>query len=346
MFLLERESKGALLIAPSSFFCFLFTGFMRLRGVGRAFRKIKFRLPPTEPFPERSLAGVSRLRPACRRRVPRTDALGRLKRCANGAGRGLSERCFGRLRPACGRWVPRIGVTRKSACGVRLSPRVATAGQRKESLTAGERRSTSRGTQPEGWVDEGNGGAGVQGLQRGINFAECSIRLGRIAWLSAVVGCLLVSSVVLAQDGTGQNSGADQSQAAIATLPEVTIEEKALDTARAQISPSLGATTYTLDSEKIDSQSQGEFASFNQTFYRFPGVVLDELDKRLHVRGEEANLQYRINACSSGWAFRLRTGAFNAIPQFRIPHYGHSARPSSVTAPRQSSISRQRAATI
>ena len=62
-----------------------------------------------------------------------------------------------------------------------------------------------------------------------------------------------------------------------------------------QISPSLGATVYTLDSEKIDVQSQGEFASFDQTFYRFPGVAQDELDKRLHVRGEEADLQYRID---------------------------------------------------
>ncbi len=88
---------------------------------------------------------------------------------------------------------------------------------------------------------------------------------------------------------------ADQTQAGIVTLPTVTIEEKALDTARARISPNLGATTYTLDSDKIDAQSQGEFGSFDETFYRFPGVAQDALDKRLHVRGEEANLQYRIN---------------------------------------------------
>ena len=87
----------------------------------------------------------------------------------------------------------------------------------------------------------------------------------------------------------------DQTQADTYNLPAVTVEEKALDNARAQISPSLGATVYTLDSEQIDSQSQGEFASFDQTFYRFPGVAQDELDKRLHVRGEEANLQYRID---------------------------------------------------
>ncbi len=62
-----------------------------------------------------------------------------------------------------------------------------------------------------------------------------------------------------------------------------------------QIVPSLGATRRTLNREQIADQSQGDNAPFEQTLYRFPGVVQDELDKRLHVRGEEANLQYRIN---------------------------------------------------
>ena len=120
------------------------------------------------------------------------------------------------------------------------------------------------------------------------------IRAGRLG-LAVGVGCLLVSVAAMAQDQTGQTIAANQAQANVTTLPTVTVEEKALDDARAQISPSLGATIYTLDSEKIDSQSQGEFASFDQTFYRFPGVAQDELDKRLHVRGEENNLQYRVN---------------------------------------------------
>jgi hypothetical protein len=67
------------------------------------------------------------------------------------------------------------------------------------------------------------------------------------------------------------------------------------DTVNEEIVPSLGATKRTMTSAQIDVQSQGDNASFDQTLYRFPGVVQDELDKRLHVRGEEANLQYRIN---------------------------------------------------
>jgi hypothetical protein len=108
----------------------------------------------------------------------------------------------------------------------------------------------------------------------------------------------------------------DQTQTT--TIPPVVVEEKALDEARARIAPSLGATTYTLDSDKIDTQSEGEFAPFDQTFYRFPGVAQDELDKRLHVRGEEADLQYRINGLLipdglSGFGQELSTTYLNSV---------------------------------
>lgn len=132
-------------------------------------------------------------------------------------------------------------------------------------------------------------------LTRFIRTSRTGIHAGRVLLVSGAVACLLMSATAFAQDAAPQSKNTDRAEADIPTLPTVTIEEKALDTARAQISPSLGATSYTLNSEQIDSQSQGEFASFDQTFYRFPGVVLDELDKRLHVRGEEADLQYRVD---------------------------------------------------
>ena len=79
------------------------------------------------------------------------------------------------------------------------------------------------------------------------------------------------------------------------TLPQVVVTSRALDFAQEEIVPSLGATKYSKGPAQIDVQSQGANASLDQTMLRFPGVVQDELDKRLHVRGEEANLQYRIN---------------------------------------------------
>ena len=67
-----------------------------------------------------------------------------------------------------------------------------------------------------------------------------------------------------------------------------------LDTQRDQIAPELGATVYTISPGQIQTQSQGENAPFNQTLLRAPGVAEDSFGQ-LHVRGEHANLQYRIN---------------------------------------------------
>jgi outer membrane receptor protein involved in Fe transport len=67
-----------------------------------------------------------------------------------------------------------------------------------------------------------------------------------------------------------------------------------LDTARDEIAPDLGASAYTISSDQIATQSQGDNAPFNQTLLRAPGVAEDSFGQ-LHVRGEHANLQYRIN---------------------------------------------------
>ena len=81
----------------------------------------------------------------------------------------------------------------------------------------------------------------------------------------------------------------------VTTLPVVTVYGK-LDQARSQISPDLGATAYTVNKEQIESESQGDNAPFNQLILRAPGVAQDSAaNGDLHVRGEHANLQYRIN---------------------------------------------------
>jgi len=79
-----------------------------------------------------------------------------------------------------------------------------------------------------------------------------------------------------------------------ATAEEVVVTSQELDISREQIVPSLGATRYTVGPDRLDSQAQGENAPFNQTILRFPGVAQDSFGQ-LHVRGEHANLQYRID---------------------------------------------------
>jgi outer membrane receptor protein involved in Fe transport len=79
-----------------------------------------------------------------------------------------------------------------------------------------------------------------------------------------------------------------------ATAEQVVVTSQELDISREQIVPSLGATRYTVGPDRLDSQAQGENAPFNQTILRFPGVAQDSFGQ-LHVRGEHANLQYRID---------------------------------------------------
>lgn len=79
-----------------------------------------------------------------------------------------------------------------------------------------------------------------------------------------------------------------------AEAERVVVQSEALDVSRESIVPSLGATRYTVGPDRLDAQAQGEDAPFNQTLLRFPGVAQDSFGQ-LHVRGEHANLQYRID---------------------------------------------------
>src|ERR1700730_4409636 len=79
-----------------------------------------------------------------------------------------------------------------------------------------------------------------------------------------------------------------------ATAQSVVVQSEALDVTRESIVSSLGATRYTVGPDRLDAQAQGENAPFNQTILRFPGVAQDSFGQ-LHVRGEHANLQYRID---------------------------------------------------
>src|SRR6266496_3248397 len=75
---------------------------------------------------------------------------------------------------------------------------------------------------------------------------------------------------------------------------ELEIIAKQLDVARNQIQPSLGASLYEFRRTTIENQPQGDNQPFNQLLLQAPGVAQDSFGQ-LHVRGEHANLQYRLN---------------------------------------------------
>jgi outer membrane receptor protein involved in Fe transport len=113
-----------------------------------------------------------------------------------------------------------------------------------------------------------------------------------------IVPIAFLSGVVAAR---GQAPASSPSPAAstaatssTATAEQVVVTSQELDISREEIVPSLGATRYTVGPDRLDSQAQGQDAPFNQTLLRFPGVAQDSFGQ-LHVRGEHANLQYRID---------------------------------------------------
>src|SRR5256714_15248773 len=75
---------------------------------------------------------------------------------------------------------------------------------------------------------------------------------------------------------------------------DVEVIAKQLDIARQQIEPRLGATVYDFTRSAIETQPQGENQPLNQLLLQAPGVVQDSFGQ-VHVRGDHANLQFRLN---------------------------------------------------
>src|ERR1700720_2003012 len=78
------------------------------------------------------------------------------------------------------------------------------------------------------------------------------------------------------------------------TLPTIEVISEQLEAARLQIQPSLGASTYYFGSEALQTIPQGENAPLNQVILQMPAVAQDSFGQ-IHVRGEHANVQFRIN---------------------------------------------------
>jgi outer membrane receptor protein involved in Fe transport len=75
---------------------------------------------------------------------------------------------------------------------------------------------------------------------------------------------------------------------------EVQITADRLNQARNGLSPKTGGSVYSFDATNIDNLPLGDSTPMNQVLLQAPGVVNDSYGQ-LHVRGDHANTQYRIN---------------------------------------------------
>jgi outer membrane receptor protein involved in Fe transport len=75
---------------------------------------------------------------------------------------------------------------------------------------------------------------------------------------------------------------------------EVSVVAERLNKARNSLSPKTGGSEYGFDQKDVTALPQGENTSFNQVLLQAPGVANDSFGQ-LHVRGDHANIQYRLN---------------------------------------------------
>ncbi len=79
-----------------------------------------------------------------------------------------------------------------------------------------------------------------------------------------------------------------------AELTEIQVTARRLDAARNQLMPEVGASEYRLGAEDLKNLPLGESTPLNQVLLQAPGVTQDSFGQ-LHIRGDHANVQYRIN---------------------------------------------------
>jgi outer membrane receptor protein involved in Fe transport len=102
---------------------------------------------------------------------------------------------------------------------------------------------------------------------------------------------VLLASVVLSGPAFAQsvsNSSADQAQS------DIVVTAKALDAARNDILPSLGASEFNFDRTVLNNQVGGADRNLTKVLLQAPGVTQDSYGA-IHVRNEHSNLQYRLN---------------------------------------------------
>ena len=123
------------------------------------------------------------------------------------------------------------------------------------------------------------------------HFVFTGVKPGTYAVLAEKPGFQASTAVVTVEAGT--TAAATLTMAAQEAL-EVSVQAERLNQARNGLSPKTGGSEYTIDQNAVAALPQGENTSFNQVLLQAPGVANDSFGQ-LHVRGDHANIQYRIN---------------------------------------------------
>ena len=143
-----------------------------------------------------------------------------------------------------------------------------------------------------------------------------------VTLFAAVAGCLIHASAIAAGASPAPQQPApppgEKAANARAPLTLDTVQvSAALDRARNGLSPDTGTSQTVFDRKAIRQLPQGDNTPLNVVLLQAPGVVQDSFGE-LHVRGDHANLQYRIDGIIipesiSGFGHALDTRAIESL---------------------------------
>jgi len=114
------------------------------------------------------------------------------------------------------------------------------------------------------------------------------------SWRAAAPWALAALSLAGTKEAAADEAGAALSPPA--ALDETIVIGQRLQAAGAAIEPRIGASTYTVGSQAIETQPGGENNTLNQVVLQMPGVTQDaESAGGIHVRNEMQPIEFRID---------------------------------------------------
>ncbi|RAO74792.1 TonB-dependent receptor [Dyella jiangningensis] len=135
-------------------------------------------------------------------------------------------------------------------------------------------------------------------MKRSLLALSLAVALGAVPAAFAQTNSRADMNEVAPGGGAGGNDG---DAATAGTKPGNKVKQlsaidvsAALDQSRNSLSPDTGSSQYVIDQKAIQQLPLGDSTPLNQVILQAPGVVQDSYGG-LHVRGDHANLQYRIN---------------------------------------------------
>lgn len=116
-----------------------------------------------------------------------------------------------------------------------------------------------------------------------------------LIWLAVTAaGCTSIAKAYADNEVLVAENAMEKTTAKSQEIETVEVLGKRLDDARNSLAPETGSSVYRFDSDSLTALPLGDSTPLNQVVMQAPGVVQDSYGQ-LHVRGDHANVQYRIN---------------------------------------------------